>query len=187
MLWDLRTGSPILPISGHFQSVMSSDFHSDGYQLATSSKDNTIKVFDIRSKNYLATIPSHLKLVSDVKYEQKHSRWLASASYDGFIKVFSAKDYTERASIDCNGHKVSSVCVTLDQAHVLATSMEKKLLVFSKTASFSSHANALGDHPHDLFAARAGQGQERAAAGSGEESVFRLESKTSTIENELGP
>lgn len=132
MLWDIRVGSPILPIPGHFQAVISSDFHSDGYQLATSSQDNTVKVFDIRSKNALATIPSHLKLVSDVRYEPQRSRWLISASYDGSIKVHSTRDYTERHSIDCNGQKLSSANVTLDHSYILATSMDKQLMVFSK-------------------------------------------------------
>lgn len=141
MLWDLRTGAPILPISGHFQSVISSDFHRDGYQLATSSQDNTIKVFDIRTKNFLATMPSHLKLVSDVRFEQKASRWLISSSYDGTIKVHSTKDYIERYSLDCNNQKLSSVNVTADQNFIIATSMDKQMLVFSK----SSHQTDIGN------------------------------------------
>ena len=134
MLWDIRTGTPVLPMSGHYERLLSSDFHSDGCQLATGSQDNTIKVWDIRAKSCIATVPAHMKIVSDLKYEKGYSRYLASCSYDGTAKLFSTRDYSERHSISTD-YRLTSVTVTEDRQTILATCMEKKLMVYSKKRS----------------------------------------------------
>lgn len=134
MLWDIRTGSPVLPVSGHYERILSSDFHSDGCQLATGSQDNTIKIWDIRGKTCLATVPAHMKIVSDLRFEKGCSRYLATCSYDGTAKIFSTRDYSERCSI-ATDYRLTSVVVTADRRTVLATCMEKKLMVYCNRIS----------------------------------------------------
>ena len=40
MIWDVRIGKGILPIKGHVGKIITSDFHKNGYQLATGGNDN---------------------------------------------------------------------------------------------------------------------------------------------------
>lgn len=70
MLWDLRTGKSILPILGHKDGILGSDFSINGYTLATCSEDNTVRVWDIRRRNCLYVLPAHTKIVSDVKFNK---------------------------------------------------------------------------------------------------------------------
>ena len=61
--------------------------------MAISGKTNIISIFDIRRKKELKRIPAHLKLISDLKYEQK-GMFLCSVSHDNSIKLWHGLDYT---------------------------------------------------------------------------------------------
>jgi len=53
---------------GHVNNILSIDWSPNGYQVATGSADNTIKIWDIRQGKTLKTIPAHTNLVSQVRY-----------------------------------------------------------------------------------------------------------------------
>ena len=91
MLWDLRTGKGILPISGHVKGILCSDFNQNGYHLVTGGDENNIRIWDIRRGAHLYKIPAHLKLISSLKcYDGK---FILSASYDGTIKFWNARNF----------------------------------------------------------------------------------------------
>ena len=47
--------------------VLSVDFSPNGYQLATGSEDNSARIWDLRKRSCLYTIPAHQSLVSSVR------------------------------------------------------------------------------------------------------------------------
>ena len=128
----MRTGQPVLPLNGHYKQILSSDFHSNGYQIATGSQDNTIRIWDMRMRASLTSIPAHVKLVSDVHFNKTDSSFLYSSSYDGSVKIFSCRDWTERYSLDCMGMRVSSVCMTSACDRIVVSTMEKKFYVYDR-------------------------------------------------------
>jgi len=69
-LWDLRSGRTSLVLSGHSRDILSIDFSSNGYQVATGSNDDTIRIWDIRNHKAIATIPGHKSAISDLKFFQ---------------------------------------------------------------------------------------------------------------------
>lgn len=107
------------------------DFHSNGHILSSGSQDNSIKIWDLRFKGAIATIPSHLKLVSDLKFERGQSRFLLSAGYDGTVRAYSSIDWTQKMEVSCGQEKVSSVNILGDCSIIFATSIEKKLHTLS--------------------------------------------------------
>ena len=104
--------------------------------MVTASEDNSIKIFDIRVLKSVYTIAAHTSLVSDVKFfysqgldnimagagndpkglndtlDTLGSLWLASSSFDGTVKIWSADDW--RLLHECRAHegKVMSVDIT---------------------------------------------------------------------------
>jgi len=44
-------------------------FLPSGWHLATGGDDNQLKIWDLRKKVSVATIPAHNKLISDIKFE----------------------------------------------------------------------------------------------------------------------
>lgn len=59
------------------------------YHIATGSEDNTCRVWDLRKRQCVYTIPAHTNLVSDVKYQRENGTFLLTASYDNTAKVSS--------------------------------------------------------------------------------------------------
>ena len=56
-------------MEGHLKSILSLDFSPNGYQLATASEDNLVKIWDLRQSKCIYTIPAHKNLISKVKFQ----------------------------------------------------------------------------------------------------------------------
>ena len=63
------------------------DFSPNGYHLATGSDDHTVRIWDLRKRNCLYTIPAHAGLVSNVRWQPGNGSYLVSSGYDNTAKV----------------------------------------------------------------------------------------------------
>lgn len=96
-VWDLRTGRCVVFLEGHLKEIYSLQFSPNGsanqtklytqpirerflfifplcslrYHLATGSGDNTCKVWELRNRKCLYTIPAHQNLLSAVRFQRK--------------------------------------------------------------------------------------------------------------------
>lgn len=86
-VWDLRTGRCIMFMEGHLKGVLGIDISPNGYHIVTGSEDNTCKIWDLRKRSCVYTIPAHTNLVSCVKFEKTSGQYLVSSSYDCSAKV----------------------------------------------------------------------------------------------------
>lgn len=86
-VWDLRTGRCVMFLEGHLGSIYGVDFSPNGYHIASASHDNSCKIWDLRRRQPVYTIPAHTNLVSDVKYQKDGGNFLVTASYDMTTKV----------------------------------------------------------------------------------------------------
>lgn len=86
-VWDLRTGRCVMFLEGHLSAVFGVDFSPNGFQIATASQDDTCKIWDLRRRQPVYTIPAHTNLVADVKYQKDVGDFLVTASYDTTAKV----------------------------------------------------------------------------------------------------
>lgn len=57
-------------------------FSPNGYLVATGSEDNFCRIWDLRKKEMLYSIPAHKSLISQVKFEPQEGYYLATSSYD---------------------------------------------------------------------------------------------------------
>lgn len=57
------------------------------YHIATGADDHQIKIWDLRHRKELYTLPAHSNLISSVKFEPVHGRFLVSSSFDQTVKV----------------------------------------------------------------------------------------------------
>lgn len=74
-------------LDGHLGAIYGVDFSPNGYHIATASQDNGCKIWDLRRRQPVYTIPSHTNINSDVKYQKDGGHFLVTASYDGTAKV----------------------------------------------------------------------------------------------------
>lgn len=148
MVWDIRSGQPVLSLPGHHKSILSSDFSDNGYQLATGSQDNTVKIWDLRRRAASATLPIHSKLISDVRFQHEgtnNSSFLLTSSYDGHAKVISCSDYMEKFSINIPKSRLSSVTLSKDREFMMITSMEKNIYRYVRSSGDDEEDDILGD------------------------------------------
>lgn len=173
MLWDLRTGKSVLPITGHVKQILSSDFHCNGYHLATGSDDNTVRFWDIRRKNCINILPAHTKLISDVKFQPGHSRFLATASYDKTCKIWSGKDWSLARTLVAHDSKVTSISISRDFEYIATTSLDRKWMLWSKPEKKKDVVDILGDFDKEV--ARLREDGEKNGVENGEKANEKAE------------
>lgn len=77
-------------------------FSPNGARLATSSDDNTIKIWDLASRTVVHTLAGHVNSVSDIAFSPD-GRWLASGSLDRTVKLWHPATGAQVRTFD--GHK----------------------------------------------------------------------------------
>lgn len=173
-LWDTRTGKTAMLLHGHSREILSLDFSPNGYQVATGSGDDTVKIWDMRKTSNIYTIPAHKSSVADVRFyraqDEGHKKktfleeeeklrsknsnsngdsmdmdvveraenrtertgnangvqgkddvklersglYLATAGYDGYVRIWSTDDWQLLRSLKGDAGKVMSVDISSD-------------------------------------------------------------------------
>ena len=62
----MRTGRSIMALQGHVQGILTMDFSPDGFHLATGSEDHSCRIWDLRKRGCVYTLPAHKSLISQV-------------------------------------------------------------------------------------------------------------------------
>ncbi len=99
-VWDCRTGKSALVLAGHAKEILSVDFSPNGYQLATASGDDTVKIWDMRALKDIYTIPAHRSSVADVRFFRAGAERRAMAQ--------AALQAADGAGLLANGHAAKS-------------------------------------------------------------------------------
>ncbi len=79
-------------MQGHSSGITSVVFSPDGKYLASSSKDNAIKLWSIELQKEVTTLQGHSKSVYSVAFSPD-GKYLASGSFDKTVKVFSMENF----------------------------------------------------------------------------------------------
>ena len=94
-------GNLLQTLTGHSHSVNSVAYSPDGQTLASGSNDNTIKLWNVKTRKLLQTLTGHSSLVSSVAYSPD-GQTLASGSDDNTIKLWNVN--TGNLLQTLNGH-----------------------------------------------------------------------------------
>lgn len=153
-VWDLRSGKSIMVLHGHVRQLLSMDFAPNGIHLATGSDDNTVRIWDLRKKGAVYTIPAHTKLISAVKYAPGSGEFLVTSSYDGTIKSWSARDWSQLGEMTGHEGKISCVDVagTGSEASLVSCSFDRTFKLWTSGMSEEEMFAVDGDSDADMTA-----------------------------------
>jgi polyadenylation factor subunit 2 len=84
-LWDPRTGSCLSTLYGHKNTVTKVAWNDNGNWLLTSSRDQLIKLYDIRAMRELCSLKGHHKEVTSIAWHPVYETVFASGGMDGTL------------------------------------------------------------------------------------------------------
>ena len=125
-----------MQLQGHVKQILSVKFSPNCYQMATGGDDNTIRIWDMRKRGCIYTIPAHNQAIPDLKYEENDNKFLLSCSFDGTFKLWNNKDWSiVKSYVNLNDSKLTSICITKDNKHILTTSVDRTVKKWSNNFS----------------------------------------------------
>ncbi|XP_031696313.1 U4/U6 small nuclear ribonucleoprotein Prp4 [Anarrhichthys ocellatus] len=95
------------------------------YHLATGSGDNTCKVWELRNRKCLYTVPAHQNLLSSVRFQPTDGHFLLTGAYDNMAKVWSHPGWTPLKTLAGHEGKVMGVDVSPDGKLIATCSYDR--------------------------------------------------------------
>ncbi|CEP23422.1 RSA4 [Cyberlindnera jadinii] len=130
-LWDpMNSNKPVCRMTGHQKLVNHVQFSPDGRYIVSASFDNSIKLWDGRTGQFIATFRGHVAAVYQTAWSSD-CRLLVSCSKDTTLKVWDVR--TRKLSIDLPGHKdeVYSVDWSVDGNRVASGGKDKQVRLWT--------------------------------------------------------
>lgn len=115
-------------MEGHLKAVLGIDFSPNGYHIATASEDNSCKIWDLRKRSVLYTIPAHTNLISDVKFQ---SSYLVTASYDNTVKLWTNRTWQPLKTLSGHDGKIMCVDISTDNQYIATSSYDRTFKLWS--------------------------------------------------------
>ncbi|MEH2169695.1 MAG: serine/threonine-protein kinase [Nostoc sp.] len=112
--------------SGTLSSVNALAISPDGYTLASASDDKNIKLWDLNTKQVLASLSGHSQAVKSVTFSPD-GQILATASDDKTIKLWQVETLEEICTLLGHAHAVKSVAFSPDGQILASGSWDKTI------------------------------------------------------------
>jgi U4/U6 small nuclear ribonucleoprotein PRP4 len=136
MLWDLRSGHMIQGFQGHIKKITGVDFHPvNGFQVATCSLDNTVKIWDLRKRKCSYTLPAHSNVLTDVKFSSS-GELLLTSSFDTTCKLWCGRDFHLLRCLTGHSGKVMAADFAPDEKHIVSAGYDRTLKLWANKNEF---------------------------------------------------
>jgi WD40 repeat protein len=117
-------------LEGHRENVTSVVVTADGQWIVSGSSDETVKVWNMSTRECVATLEGHYGHVTSVALTAD-GQWIVSGSKDKTVKLWrmSTREYV--ATLQGHQGWVTSVCVTADGQWIVSGSYDETVRVWS--------------------------------------------------------
>lgn len=119
LVWDARTGKEVQRLADGDKAVTGVDFGPDE-QIATAHQDNLARIWDLRTGTHKLLF-GHRDWVWDVAFS-RNGQYLATASFDGTVKLWNASSAQEVSTLLPEGNQVVRVVFDPRTEYLTSTS-----------------------------------------------------------------
>ena len=105
--------------TGHSDSVFSVNFSPDGKYIASGSRDDTVKLWDVDSGKEIRTFSGHTSYVTSVSFSPD-GKYIASGRSDDTIKLWEAESGKEIRTLIGHTNDVESVSFSPDSKYLVS-------------------------------------------------------------------
>jgi WD40 repeat protein len=116
-------------LTGHSDCLDSVAYSPDGRYLASGSRDNTIKIWEVATGKELRTLTGHSSSVLSVVYSPD-GRYLASGSDDNTIKIWEVATGKELRTLTGHSESVDSVVYSPDGRYLASGSDDNTIKIW---------------------------------------------------------
>lgn len=127
ILWDTDTGEQLSTGIGHLQTILSLTFNADGTMLASSSFDETMRLWNIENQSLVQAIQIEDVPISTGLAFSPDGSLLTSATMEGNIGVWDVSNGQELASMTEHDSWVNSVAFSPDGRQIVSASFDNLL------------------------------------------------------------
>lgn len=119
-------------MKGHRQPVTSVGFHPKFTWVASGSDDNSVRLWDWESGDFVKTLKGHVNAVQDVHFSPDGEK-LATCSADMSIKIWDMEDENFKCvrTLQGHDHNVSGVRFTPDGGQLVSCSRDETIKVWN--------------------------------------------------------
>ena len=146
---DAQTGREVDLLTGHTASVRSVAFSPDGRTLASGSKDDTIRLWDMQTRTLRKTLIGHTGAVSNVVFSAD-GKTLASGSSDSTICLWNMETDTRLKTLTGHTETVLSVWFSADGKTLASASKDSTIRLWD-TQSGGLRKTLPLTHPQDIL------------------------------------
>eukprot|EP01063_Lacrimia_lanifica_P013733 TRINITY_DN2034_c0_g3_i1.p1 TRINITY_DN2034_c0_g3~~TRINITY_DN2034_c0_g3_i1.p1 ORF type:complete len:464 (+),score=125.98 TRINITY_DN2034_c0_g3_i1:168-1559(+) len=136
-LRDIETAKEIMSFHGHDDTIISACFSNDAKYLATTSRDNTMILWDVTSGKQTLTF-EHEKVVISCCFS-RDSKFLVSGCQDKGCRIWETKKGREQNSFMDHDGLIISVSFSPDGTSVLSSSADKTLRIWRTSDAAQIH------------------------------------------------
>ncbi|MDF5719550.1 MAG: hypothetical protein PUP91_03455, partial [Rhizonema sp. PD37] len=155
-------------LGGHAKPVRSVSFSPDGKMLASTSNDNTVKLWDTRTGKEITTLTGHTNSVNGVSFSPD-GKMLASASSDNTVKLWNTKTGKEIKTLTGHTHSVFGVSFSPDGKMLASASADNTVKMWNTKTG--KEIKTLRGHTHSVFSVSFSPDGKMLASASGDKTV----------------
>ena len=135
--YDMRSGAELGIFSGHQDTVIFACFSPCGKFLATTSRDNTLMLWDVVTQKVILTF-EHSKVVICCSFS-KDSKLIATGCQDKVCRLWETRKGRELLAFTQHEGIIISLSFSPDEAHIVSCSADKTLRMWTTTKGRCKH------------------------------------------------